>query len=67
MRCERRDRRPNFCYFAVGVFNWSRKSYLGPTEIASCVFLVLFKDVRPKVSPKYFLNLFDVNQGKETG
>ena len=23
---------------------WSRKSYLGPTEIASFVFLVLFKD-----------------------
>ena len=48
-------------------FNWSRKSYLGPTEIASCVFLVLFKDVGCKVSPKCFLYVFDVSQEKETG
>ena len=33
----------------VGV---ERKSYLGPAEIASYVFLVLFKDGGRKVSPK---------------
>ena len=48
------------------VFVWSRKSYLGPAEIVSCVFMVLFKDGGPKISPKFHLYVFDVNQGKET-
>ena len=46
---------------------FSRKSYLGPAEIVSCVFLVLFKDGGRKVSPKYHLYVFGVNQGKEAG
>ena len=31
------------------------------------VFLVLFKDEGHKVSLKYHLHVFDVNQGKEAG
>ena len=46
---------------------FSRKSYLGPVEIVSCVFLVLFKDGGRKVSPKCHLYVFGVNQGKEAG
>ena len=46
---------------------FSRKSYLGPVEIVSCVFLVLFKDGGCNISPKCHLYVFDVNQGKETG
>ena len=45
---------------------WSRMYYLGPAEIAPCVFLVLFKDGGHKVSPKCHLYVFDVNQMKET-
>ena len=40
-------------------------SYLGLTEIAFCVFLVLFKDGGRNVSPKCHLYVFDVTQGKE--
>ena len=49
------------------VLAWSRMYYLGPAEIAPCVFLVLFKDGGHKVSPKCHLYVFDVNQMKETG
>ena len=49
------------------VLAWSRKFYLGTAEIASCVFLVLFKYKKCKVSPKCYLYAFDVNQGKEVG
>ena len=47
------------------VLEWSRKSYLGPAEIASCVFLVSFKDGGRKVSPRFHHFVFDVNQGNE--
>ena len=49
------------------VLAWCRKFYLGTAEIASCVFLVLFKYKKCKVSPKCYLYAFDVNQGKEVG
>ena len=49
------------------VLVWSRKSYLGPAEIASCAFLVLFKDEGRKVSLKCHLYVFDKNQRKEAG
>ena len=50
---QRRGRRPNFINFLVWgalivggwvVVAWSKKCYLGPDEIVSFVFLVLFKD-----------------------
>ena len=44
---------------------WSKKSYLGPDEIISFVFLVLFKDVGRKVTPRFHLFLSDINQGNE--
>ena len=44
---------------------WSRKSYLGPAEIAFYVFLVSFKDGRRRVSSRFHLFVFDVNQGNE--
>ena len=50
------------------VLVWSRKSCLGPAEIASFVFLVLFKDGEHKVSPRFHIFVSDVNQGnKEVG
>ena len=50
------------------VLAWSRKSYLGQAEITFCVFRVSFKDGRRKVSPRFHLFDFDVNQGnKEEG
>ena len=49
------------------VLAWSRKSCLGPAEIVSCVFLVLFKDGGRKISLKFPLYVFNVNQGKEAG
>ena len=42
---------------------WSRNFYLGPAEIASFVFLVLFKDRGLRVSLKFYLFVPDVNQG----
>ena len=39
----------------------SRKSSLGPTEIAFFVFLVLFKDEGCRVSPRFHLFTSDVN------
>ena len=44
---------------------WSRKSCLGPAEIPSAVFLVLFKDGRRRMSLRFHLFVFDVNQGNE--
>ena len=42
--------------------------FRGPAEIASFVFLVLFKDEGCRVSPRFHLFVSDVNQGnKETG
>ena len=43
----------------------SRKSCLGPAEIPSAVFLVLFKDGRRRMSLRFHLFVFDVNQGNE--
>ena len=69
-----RDRRPNFVIFInrsaliVGgclVVAWSRKSYLGSVEIISFVFLVLFKDVRRRVSQRFHHFVFDVHQENE--
>ena len=47
------------------VVAWGRDYCLGPAEIASFVFLVLFKDGRPSVSPRFHLFVSDVNQGIE--
>ena len=41
----------------------SKKSYLGPVDIASFVFLVSFKDCGRRVSPRFHLFVSDVNQG----
>ena len=43
----------------------SRKSYLGPAEIASVVFLVLFKDEGRRVSPRFHLFVSRFNQENE--
>ena len=45
---------------------WSRKSCLGPVEITSFVFLVLFRDGGRRVSLRFHLFIFDVNQENET-
>ena len=44
---------------------WSRKSCLWLAEIASFVFLVLFKDGGHRVSPRFRRFVSDVNQGNE--
>ena len=44
---------------------WSRKSCLGPVEIASFIFLVLFKDRGPMLNIIVHLFVSDVNQGNE--
>ena len=68
------DIRPNFVIFVVWsalivgkwvVVAWSRKSYVELAEIISFVFLVLFKDGGCKVSPRFHLFVFNINQGKE--
>lgn len=41
---------------------WSRKSCLGPAEIPSSVFLVLFKNEGCRVSRKFHLFVCEVNQ-----
>ena len=38
---------------------------LGPAKIASFVFLALFEDGERRVSPRFHLFVFDVNQGNE--
>ena len=47
------------------VVAWSRDYCLGPAEITSFVFLILFKDGRPSASPRFHLFVSDVNQGNE--
>ena len=47
------------------VVAWSRNYCLGSSEIASFVFLVLLKDGRPSVSPRFHLFVSDFNQGHE--
>ena len=44
---------------------WSRKSCLGPAEIASSVFLVLFKDGRHRPNSIFHLFVSDVNHEHE--
>ena len=44
---------------------WSKKSCLGPAEIASFVCRVLFKDNGCRVIPRFHLFVSDVNQGNE--
>ena len=44
---------------------WSRGGCLEPAEIASFVFVALFKDWRPSVSQRFHLFVSDVNQGNE--
>ena len=74
-----RNRRPNFVIFVVWytliVGGWvlvgvlvacSRKSCLGPAEIASFLSLVLFKNAGRKVSPRFHLFISDVNQRSKT-
>ena len=70
-----RGREPNFVIFLVWnalivgrwmVVAWSRDSCLGPTEITTLVFLVLFKDGGPSVShPRLHLFVSDINQGNK--
>ena len=44
---------------------WSRKSCLGLPEIASFVFLVLFKDDTHMLTPRFHLFVSEVNQGNK--
>ena len=44
---------------------WGRKSFLGSAEIASFVFLALFKDGGRMVSSRFHLFVSDVNQENE--
>ena len=44
---------------------WDRKSYLGPAEILSFVYLVQFKDGGRRVSLRLHLFIFDVDPGNE--
>ena len=74
-----RNKRPNFGIFVVwytlivgglvlvGVLvEWSRKSCLGPAEIAPFVSLVLFENTGRKLSPRFRIFVSDVNQGNKT-
>ena len=47
------------------VVAWSKKSSLGPDEIASLMYLVLFKDKGRRVSPTFHLFVSDVNHWNE--
>ena len=42
-----------------------KTSYFGLSEIASLVFLLLFKDGERRVSPRFHLFFSDVNQWSE--
>ena len=44
---------------------WGKKSYFRLSEIASFVFLFLFKDGERRVSPRFHLFVSDVNQWSE--
>ena len=74
-----RNRRHSFVIFVVrytlivggwvlvGVLvSWSRKSCLGPAEIAPLVYLVLFKNAGRKVCPRFHIFVSDVNHGNKT-
>ena len=74
-----RNKRSNFVIFVVwctlivsglvlvGVLVvWSRKSCLGLAEIASFVYLVLFKNAGREVTPIFHLIVYDINQGNKT-
>ena len=53
-------------YLIVGgwvVVPWTRKCCLGPADIASFLFLLLFKDGERRVSPRFHPFVSDVNQG----
>ena len=69
-----RETRPDFVIFVVSsalivgkwvVVAWSRKSWVELAEIISFVFQVLFKDGGCRVSPRFHLFVFNINQGKE--
>ena len=69
-----RNRRPSFVIFVVWsdlivgrwlVVVWSRRFCLEPVEVASFLFLVLFKDWGCRVSPRSHLFVSDINQGNE--
>ena len=69
-----RDRSSNFIIYVVCsaliasgwvVVAWSKKSCLGPAEIASFVCRVLFKDNGCRMIPRFHLFVSDVNQGNE--
>ena len=47
------------------VVAWVRKSYLGPTEISSSVYLVQFKDAGCRVRLRLHLFVFDVDPGNK--
>ena len=47
------------------VVAWVRKSYLGPTEIPSSVYLVQFKDAGCRVRLRLHLFVFDVDPGNK--
>ena len=49
----------------VGGGGVEQKVFVGPTEIVSFVFLVVFKDGGFRVNPGFHLFLSDVNQGNE--
>ena len=53
------------CWWVEMVVGRSRDYCLGPAEIASFAFLVLFEDRRPSVNPRFHLFVSDVNQGNE--
>ena len=68
---DRRDLSSYFVIFGVTsaltvaewvVLVWSRKSYLGPAEVTSYVFLER-KDARHRVNSRLHLFVFDVNEG----
>ena len=42
------------------VLVWSREFWLGPAEVASFVFLVLFKDGGCRVTPRFHLFVYEV-------
>ena len=50
-------------YYEWVVVVWNSKSCLGPNEIRSFVFLVLFKNGGCRVSPRFNIFVSDVNQG----
>ena len=72
---DRKDRKPNFViiviWIALIVGGWvggvgvEQRSSLAPAEIAFYVFLLSFNDGRFRVSPRFYLFVFEVNQRNE--